>query len=32
MNKNILKIIEYGLTTAGLLIGILFIVLILQGI
>lgn len=31
MNKNILKAIEYGLTTAGLLIGILFIVLILRG-
>lgn len=31
MNKNILKTIEYGLTAAGLLIGLLFIVLIIRG-
>jgi hypothetical protein len=31
MNKNILKTIEYGLTAAGLLIGIVFLVLIIQG-
>jgi len=30
MNKTILKAIEYGLTAAGLLIGILFIVLIIR--
>jgi hypothetical protein len=32
MNKNILKAIEYGLTAAGLLIGLLFIVLIVRGV
>jgi hypothetical protein len=32
MNKTILKAIEYILTAAGLLIGILFIVLIIRGI
>ena len=32
MNKTILKAIEYGLTAAGLLIGVLFIVLIVRGI
>lgn len=31
MNKSILKAIEYSLTAAGLLIGILFIVLIIRG-
>jgi hypothetical protein len=31
MNKSILKAIEYGLTAAGLIIGILFIVLIIRG-
>lgn len=31
MNKTILKTIEYALTTAGVLIGILFIVLIIRG-
>ncbi len=31
MNKALLKTIEYGLTAAGLLIGILFIVLIVRG-
>ena len=31
MNKNILKAIEYGLTAAGLLIGLLFIMLIVRG-
>ncbi len=31
MNSIILKAIEYVLITAGLLIGILFIILILQG-
>jgi len=31
MNKSILKAIEYGLTAAGLFIGILFIVLIIRG-
>jgi hypothetical protein len=32
MDKTILKAIEYILTAAGLLIGILFIVLIIRGI
>jgi hypothetical protein len=32
MNKTILKAIEYGLTAAGLIIGLLFIVLIVRGI
>jgi hypothetical protein len=32
MNKTILKVIEYVLTAASLLIGILFIVLIIRGI
>jgi len=32
MNKTILKTIEYGLTVAGLLIGILFVVLIVRGV
>ncbi len=31
MNKTILKAIEYGLTAAGLLIGVLFIILIIRG-
>jgi hypothetical protein len=31
MNKTILKAIQYGLTTAGLLIGMLFLVLIIRG-
>ncbi len=31
MNKTILKAIEYVLTSLGLLIGILFIVLIIRG-
>jgi hypothetical protein len=31
MNKKILKAIEHGLTAAGLLIAILFIVLIIRG-
>jgi hypothetical protein len=31
MNKTILKAIEYGLTTAGVIIGILFIILIIRG-
>ncbi len=31
MNKTMLKAIEYILTAAGLLIGILFIVLIIRG-
>jgi len=32
MDKTILKAIEYSLTTASLLLGILFIVLILYGV
>jgi len=32
MNKNILKKIEYFLKTAGLIIAILFIILIIRGI
>lgn len=32
MNKTVLKAIEYGLTAAGLLIGILFVVLIVRGV
>jgi hypothetical protein len=32
MNKTVLKAIEYGLTAAGLLIGILFVVLIIRGV
>lgn len=31
LNKNILKAIEYALTAAGLLIGLIFIVLIVRG-
>jgi hypothetical protein len=31
MNKTILKVIQYCLTAAGLLIGLLFIVLIVSG-
>ncbi len=31
MNKSVLKAIKYGLTTAGLLIGVLFLVLIIRG-
>ncbi len=31
MNKTVLKAIEYVLTAAGVLIGILFIVLIIRG-
>ncbi len=31
MNKTLLKMIEYGLTAAGLIIGILFIALIIRG-
>ncbi len=31
MNKTLLKAIEYGLTTAGLLIGMLFLALIIHG-
>jgi hypothetical protein len=32
MNKSILKAIEYGLTAAGLLIAVLFIILIARGV
>jgi len=32
MNKTILKAIEYGLTTASLLLGILFVGLIIYGV
>jgi hypothetical protein len=32
MNRKILKTIEYVLTAAGLLIGIVFVILIIQGI
>ena len=32
MNKSILKTIEYVLTAAGLLIGVLFLVLIVGGV
>ncbi len=31
MNESVLKVIKYGLTTAGLLIGMLFLVLIIRG-
>jgi len=31
MEKKILKAVEYGLTTAGLIIGIVFLVLIIRG-
>ena len=32
MNKTILKTIEYSLTTASLLLGIMFIVLLFYGV
>ena len=32
MNKTVLKTIEYGLTTASLLFGLLFIALIIYGV
>jgi hypothetical protein len=32
MNKSLLKTVEYGLTAASFLIGVLFLVLIVRGV